>query len=346
MLKKRIILVAAVILCSFCGGCSSDSDTSSASSSVKDVFAMDTYMNLKAFGKNSQTAVDEAADEIVRLEEILSVTNDESDVSLINNAGGKYVSVNEDTLEIIKTACEIGEKSNGALDITVYPVLREWGFTTGDYKIPDSDTLAELLENVDYSQIKIDGDSVEIPDNFQIDLGALAKGYTGDKLMEIFRENGIESAVISLGGNVQTLGRKTDGELWKVAVTDPFNPDDNIGVVSVEDKAVITSGNYERYFIGEDGNTYWHIIDASDGYPADNGLVSVTIIGSSGILCDALSTALFVEGFDGAVDFWQSGEYDFDMILVTDDDKIYITDGISDAFQPQGSNLPEVISNE
>ena len=342
-MKKYLCLAIAILL--LLSGCSTVSENTENFQATKDVFAMDTYMNLKAYGENSEIALEIAGDEIKYLDELLSVTNNDSDVRKINNSNGNSVSVNKETAEIIQNAIEIGDQTNGALDITIYPVLKEWGFTTNDYKIPDGKTIEMLLKNVDYNKIKLDGNSVTIPENFELDLGALAKGYTSDKVMEILRNNDVGSAVVSLGGNVQTLGRKPDGSLWKVAVTDPFSPDSAMGVLDVEDKAVITSGNYERYFVAENGEMYHHIIDPSDGYPADSGLVSVTIIGDSGIMCDALSTALFVSGFEKAVNYWKNNK-DFDMILVTDRKNIFITEGIADTFENVSEMSMEVITDK
>ncbi len=342
-MKKFLCLAAAALL--VFSGCRAENKKSENSQASKDVFAMDTYMNLKAYGENSEAALEAAADEITYLDELLSVTNNNSDIWKINNSAGNSVSVNNDTAEIIKKAIEIGDKTNGALDITIYPILKEWGFTADDHKIPDKETLAMLLENVDYQRIKLDGSIVTVPENYQLDLGALAKGYTSDKIMEILRNNNVESAVVSLGGNVQTLGRKPDGSLWKIAVTDPFSPNSAMGIIEIENKAVITSGNYERYFIGEDGKIYHHIIDPADGYPADNGLVSVTIIGESGIMCDALSTALFVSGIENAIDHWRKNN-DFDMILITDEKEIFITEGIADNFENVSEMNMEVVTKE
>ncbi len=311
-------------------GCEKNSSGNGVQAS-RDVFAMDTYMNMKAYGENADEALKLAENEILRLEKLLSVTDENSDISAINNAKGNDVAVAEETAEIISKALEIGDETGGALDISVYPVLREWGFTAGEYKIPEKSTLDALIEDVDYRRIQLEDGVVTVPSNYQLDLGALAKGYTSDRVTKILAENGVESAVVSLGGNVQTLGKKPDGSMWKIAVTDPFSPDSTLAVVEVFDKAVITSGNYERYFIGEDGVRYHHIIDPDDGFPADNGLVSVTIIAESGIMCDALSTALFVSGYGGAADFWRK-HGNFDMILIDDDGKIYITPGIEDSF--------------
>ena len=141
---------------------------------------------------------------------------------------------------------------------------------------------------------------------------------------------------------MQALGTKPDGSDWKIAVRDPFSPEQDMCMIEVSDKAVITSGNYERCFTADDGKVYWHILDPSDGYPADNGLVSVTVIGDSGIDCDALSTALFVAGYDKAVDFLRS-ESSYELILVTDDKKLYYSEGLSECFTDLSDMGAEVI---
>lgn len=307
----------------------------------RDVFAMDTYMSLTAYGDNAANALDKATEKISELESILAVNSEESDVWKINNSNGNSVQVSDDTAEIIASAIEYCD-STGTLDITIYPVLREWGFTTRDYKIPDDETLNRLLKNVNYSDIQVNGNIISVPENYMIDLGAVAKGYTGDEVIAELRKNGVESAIISLGGNVQSLGLKPDGSQWNISVANPFMPDTSMCIISTGEKAVITSGNYERYFTGEDGKNYCHIIDKSDGYPADNGLVSVTIIGDSGIMCDALSTALFIAGTEKAQEYWRKNG-GFDMILVTDDGRILYTDGIKDSLKNTSDMLSEVI---
>lgn len=339
--KFGSLFTAAIMIISF-SACSSEQNTALQETGL---FAMDTYMTLKANGKNADTALKLAEERIRILEAELSVTDVESDIGKINSSNGIAASVSDDTAELISAGISYGEKTSGALDISIYPVLSEWGFTTGEYHIPTEKKLAELLENVDYSQVRITDNDVVVPEDYKIDLGALAKGYTGDKIMEVFRENDVNSAVISLGGNVQTLGSKPDGTDWRIGVKDPFSPDIDFCVISVKDKAVVTSGNYERCFTGDDGNQYWHIIDPQDGYPADNGLVSVTIIGNSGLMCDALSTALFIMGTDKAVSYWKEHN-DFDMILVTDDARVLYTEGISEKFDNTGNMTSEVITNE
>ncbi len=346
--KKFFVFVLSCLL--LCGCTPAEEQTSHKTSevsepAVRDLFAMDTYMNLKVWCTDGDTVLDESAVLISDLENLLSVTNPESDTSRINQNAGSPVEIAQDTANLIQEAIQIGSDSDGALDITVYPVLKAWGFTTQEYQIPDAQKIQDLLKSVDYQKIKLNQNTVEIPADMQIDFGSLAKGYTSDKLMELFKTHGAESAIVSLGGNVQALGRKQDGSLWSVGVVNPLAPDENMCILKIENQAVITSGNYERYFTGEDGRNYWHIIDPKDGYPADNGLISVTVVGESGLLCDALSTALFAEGTERAVMHYQKSD-NFEMVLVTDDGKILISEGIADNFE-NISNFPvEVVTHE
>ena len=336
-------LLSAIALLFTASGCGpAGSSSATVSSYSRDVFAMDTYMSIRAYG-GGEEALSAAESCIKDLEGRLSVTISSSDVSRINNSSGKPVEVSDDTLKIIQKAQDISRSSGGALDITAYPLVREWGFTTGEYKVPSQERINELLKNVDSSKISISGSTVTLASGQQIDLGALAKGYTGDKVIETLRSNGAEAAIISLGGNVQSFGKKPDGSPWKVAVRDPFSPEKDMCTIEIGEKAVITSGNYERCFTGDDGKAYWHIIDPADGFPADNGIVSATVIGDSGLLCDGLSTALFVKGTEGAEQMWRS-DRSYDMILVTDDKKILYTEGIADSFKNLSSMSAEVIA--
>lgn len=294
-------------------------------------FSMDTYMEITAYGSKGEAAIASCKDEICRLESLLSATDETSDIARLNASG--VADVNPDTAEIIRYAMLIGEETDGALDITVYPVLKEWGFTTDEYHVPDSETLNELLQRVDFTQISIEDNAiptVTVPTGVQLDLGALAKGYASDKAAEIMKQNGITSALINLGGNIMTVGSNLSGSPWKIGIRNPFSLDENIGILEVADKAVITSGSYERNFTA-DGKTYHHIIDPATGCPAESGLVSVTVIGDSGIQCDALSTALFVMGAEKAAEYHREKD-GFDMILVTEEGEILITDGIADSF--------------
>ncbi|MGN0594953.1 MAG: FAD:protein FMN transferase, partial [Hominimerdicola sp.] len=252
---KRWLTVLSLSLAMLCG-CSNTSQHSNSEITAevtRDIFAMDTYMYLKAYGENAETALGIASERILSLEKTFSVTYENSDTWAINHADGKCVNVSTDTLKILNTAIDIGNKTNGALDITLYPILKAWGFTTDKFTIPSEKDLNELLKYVDYQKISIHNDTVQLDKEMQLDFGALAKGYTSDCVVEILKENKIESALVNLGGNVHALGVKPDGSPWKVAVKNPFSPNEELCILEISDKAVITSGNYERYFTDEDG---------------------------------------------------------------------------------------------
>ena len=172
----------------------------------------------------------------------------------------------------------------------------------------------------------------------EIDLGGIAKGYTGDRVMQVFKKAGIYSGLISLGGNVQALGSKPDGSPWRVAIQDPQNELEYLGVLEISDKAVITSGGYERFF-EEDGVRYHHIIDPRTGYPADSGLISATIISEDGTLADGLSTSLFIMGKDEAEEFWRANSDKFDYILESADGRLYVTEGVVGSFTTNAKTI-------
>lgn len=312
----------------------SDEDVSDEEAS-KDIFAMDTYMTVTAYGEQAQEAVDEAGAEIERLDNLLSTGNEESEIAKLNQSGSATLS--EDAGYLVERALELNEETDGAFDIAIYPVMEAWGFPTQNYQVPSEDTLQSLLKLCDVSQITYDKDNRGISFNqegIKIDLGGIAKGYTSSRIMEIYKENNISSGLVNLGGNVQALGTKTDGSKWRVAVQSPDDSDDYLGVLSIEDKAVITSGGYERYF-EQDGKNYHHIIDPATGYPAENGLTSVTIVSEDGTLADGLSTSLFIMGKDRAIEFWKAHSDEFDAIILTDDEKLYVTEGIQDDFSTE-----------
>ncbi len=294
------------------------------------ILAMDTVMNLTVYGEDNIGLLDSAEEYIVYLEDLLSATKETSEIYCVNDSGGETVELSEDTYDLLIQSLEFCDETGGVLDISIYPVLLAWGFTTGEYHVPSDDEIKLLLQNVSYEKIIAEDQSVRIPENMKIDLGALAKGYTGDKVCELLSESGVHTAILNLGGDVRTLGSKPDGSPWRVAIQDPTG-DGYAGVVEFTgDLSIVTSGGYERFF-EENGEVYWHIIDPATGYPAKSGLISVSIISDSGTYADALSTALFIMGADQAETYWK--EHDgFDYILITEDESVIITEGIENGF--------------
>lgn len=298
----------------------------------KEFFAMDTYMEVDAYGDNGEKAVAKAEKEVNKLDSILSTGKSTSEISKLNKNKKQVVSA--DTMSLIKESVKISKETNSAFNPTIYPLMELWGFTTKNYYVPKDNEIKPLLNHMDIDNIKIDERKNEVSfkdSNMKIDLGAIAKGYTSSKIIDIFKENNIKSGMVTLGGNVQVLGKKPDGSLWKVGIQNPIGEDEYLGVLQTSDKAVITSGGYERNFT-KNGKIYHHILDLSNGYPANNGLTSVTIISSDGTLADALSTSLFVMGKDKAIDFYKKSNYNFDFILYSSDNKLIISDGIKDIF--------------
>lgn len=293
------------------------------------LFAMDTVMSITANGEDAQVAVDEAVASIYELEDLFAVTNRGSDIFSLNTASSLAVSAQ--TIDIITRAIEISDMTGGLFNIAMYPIIREWGFTTGEYKIPDTDTLKALLRNIDYNEISLEGRDITLPKDMEIDVGGLAKGYAGDVAGRVLEEKGITSGLINLGGDVQVIGTKPNGADWRVAIQNPEG-EGYICVLSVSDTTVMTSGSYERYFTGNDGNDYHHIMDPRTGAPANSGLISVTVVADSGCTGDALATALFIMGMDKATEFWRD-RGGFEAIFMTDTGDISITEGLIDSFE-------------
>ena len=313
----------------------------------KQLFAMDTYMEFTAYGKNSEKAVDAAIEEVQKLDAMLSAENSKSEVYALNEQGN--LQATDDLAELILRGKEIYQETDGLFDDTIYPVMKLWGFPTGNYHVPTAAEVQKKLALVDENKVEIqtrDSDEkgrdskekakfVTLGADQQIDFGGIAKGYTGQKLAELFQEYGVSSALVSLGGNIQAIGTKPDGSSWKVGIRDPKGgQQDYIGVLSVENQAVITSGGYERYF-EEDGKTYIHIINPRTGYPADGDLLSVTIVSKDGTLADGMSTALYIMGYEKACQFWRQRREEFNVILVTDDGKIHISENLKGNFQTE-----------
>lgn len=306
------------------------------------LFAMDTFMTY-TINDGDEAMAEEVESIINEIENLISTTKSESQIYKLNLNG--CVDADDMVIDILSEAFKYEEMTDGVIDISIYPVVSEWGFTTGEYKVPSQQKLDELLENVDYKRITVDGNKISLAPNMKVDLGCIGKGYTGDQIVKKLRDYGVESAIISLGGNVQTMG-KNGNKPWKVAIADPLGKSQFIGAVSVENQAVVTSGGYERFF-EEAGRKYHHIINPVTGKPADNDILAVSVVGPSGTACDALSTALFIMGLDKASAFWRENNdklSDTDFLIVDKDGIIHITEGLKANFEPMSTMTVEVIS--
>ena len=341
MLKRYIYQILLITCCLCLVSCDSEPgigrqrNTERSQAKEREFFAMDTYMTFTAYGQEADTALQAAEEEIHKLEGEWSVTDENSEIYKINHSQGAPVMLSQDTEKILDFALEMARQTDGALDPTIYPIMTAWGFTTDQNRIPSSEEIESLLENVGYEQAVLNGNQIQLPAGMELDLGAVGKGYAGDLAAEILKDRGITSALLDIGGNIQAVGSRPDGSDWRLGIRNPFG-EGQVGVLFVSDRAVVTSGNYERYFAGDDGQIYGHIIDPSTGYPADTGLASVTIIAEEGKVGDALPTAMFVKGPQEAEEYWRAHQ-DFDMLMITEDGEIRLTEGIQDSFTLSGS---------
>ena len=327
--KKLFSLLALSISLTLClAGCSSA--PGEARRHTKELFAMGTYMSLAAYGDQAEAALDEAENRITEWESLWSTTDAGSEIYQINHSNGQPVAVCAETETLLRFTLKMAEQTEGALDPTIYPLVDAWGFIRQDYRVPSAQEIRELLSRTGYENLRLENHQVTLPEGMQLDLGAVGKGYAGQLLADSFREQGITSALLDMGGNIQLVGSRPDGSPWRLGIQNPFG-EGSIGVLEAEDRAVVTSGGYERYFTDEEGKTYWHILDPATGYPADSGLASVTIIADNGALCDALSTAVFVMGLEQGSRYWKTNG-GFDMLLVTEAGEIYLTEGVEGRF--------------
>lgn len=342
MNRRKTAVLVSLLLClcmlSACAGGGEQNEQAASGEQAKltkEVYAMDTVMDLTIYGFHkegkalSETELGEVMNQAValinRLEDLFSVTKQDSDIAKINAAGGKPVTVADETYDLLQKCLHYSDITDGMFDISIYPLVKLWGFTTGEYHVPTEQEIRKVQDQIDYKKIRLsDGNNVQIEEGMQIDLGAAAKGYLSQKLMDLFRAEGIESAIVSLGGNVQAMGKKEDGSLYNIGLVDPADGTSIYGTLEVEDRAVITSGIYQRYF-EKDGQTWHHIMDKGTGKPADNGLASVTVVTADGSTGDALATALYVMGEEKAVEY-QKNHPEIEIILIRKDGSLWQSD--------------------
>ena len=296
-----------------------------------EVFAMDTVMQLTAYGSGAERALGVAEGELARLDAELSAQRASSEIAKLN-AGGACE--NEEVLRVLARALEIAERTDGAYDPTVYPLMQLWGFGTESAHVPQQTEISDALGAVGYEKLSAVTSPYALPSGMAVDLGGIGKGFAAETLRTCLQEQGIRSAVLSLGGNVTLIGSKMDGSDWTVGLQDPEG-DGCFGYVSGKDVSVVTSGGYQRYF-EEKGRRYGHILNAKTGWPAGTGLSSVTIVSADDTLADGLSTALFVMGPDRALAFWRESD-DFEAVFLLDSGEIYVTQGLQGSFRSERS---------
>lgn len=309
-------------------------------------YTMDTVMTVTVYGEEAEEAARAVQQELVRLDKLWSRTDSQSEVSRINDRAGDgtEVTISPDTAGLLRRALRIMEDSAGTFNPMMAPVMDAWGFSKEEYRVPDGDELAELLPLTMQAPVVVWDDELEqgyarLPTEGQrLDLGGIAKGEAAAAAELTAWKYDIEGGVLDLGGNISVFGSKPDNTAWKVAVKDPQNTQEYLCVLTMKERTCSTSGGYERYF-EQDGQTYHHIIDPATGYPADSGLRCVTVVSKNAAWADGYSTAFFVMGAERALEFWKTEEEicgEMDLILVTEEDHVYVTEGLKDGFEAQG----------
>lgn len=296
--------------------------------------AMDTVMSVRSFGKNSQKINTKVMLHVLELESMISVTDLESEVYKLNHADGETVVVSPEVFRLAEYGLQQAKKVDGIFNPVLFPVTSAWGFTTKEYKVPSQVELDDLLKLTDFTKVRLDYSrqnstpTIQMDSGMAFDFGAIGKGFAGDEIIRILKENGIKSALLDLGGNIQLLGKKPDGSLWNVGLKNPWGG--NVPVsVKVEDCAVITSGGYERFFVADDGNEYIHILNGKTGKPVKNNVVSSTIVAKDGIYADFLSTTTFILGKEKTKELWKASK-DFEFIMIFEDKSICYSQGLVD----------------
>ena len=315
------------------GGCSSGPGPAS-SEAATEFFAFDTLIDLKAYCNREM--LDLAQERCEYFDQHFSTTIEGSDVWRINHAQGEPVEVAQETADVIERSLAYSEVSGGLFDVTIGAVSNLWDFD--NHVKPDDAAIEEAVRHVGYQNVSVSGTTVELADpEAMVDLGGIAKGYIADDLASLFREHGVTSGIINLGGNVYALGTKPDGESWKVGVQDPNDASAGASgegegssgrsinaYIECHDRSVVTSGLYERTF-EQDGVTYYHILDPRTGYPVETDLVSSSISSERSIDGDAYATILFLLGRDAALDLATSSDGLIDALLCGADGTITTT---------------------
>lgn len=305
---------------------------------------MGTLCSIRIFNEIDYNIVLEAFNKIKEFENLMSTYKHDSEISLINSmSGNKPVKVSFDTFYLIKKAIEYSNKTNGLLNISIYPLVKKWAINSENANIPHKEDIEKLLKIIDYKHIELNEEEQTVflkKYGMGIDLGAIAKGYTADVVANILKRNGVTSAVIDLGGNLYCIGLNVNDNKWRIGIQNPHINIERgtiVGYVEIENKSLVTSGIYERYF--ENNNkVYHHLLNPATGYPIDNELASVTIISDLSIEGDGLSTPIFLMGIEKGMKFIEKTN-GVEAIFICKNDNVYITSGLIDNFVLRDNNF-------
>lgn len=327
MKKGKAVVLAVCLAVSLLTACQRKIEPIS-----KSGFLLNTFVTVTLYDKDDPKILNECLDICRSYENIFSKTIEGSEVYKINHRSAQESSVklSPDMAALLSKGLYYSRISNGDFDVTVEPLSSLWDFTAPNPIIPPSDEISAAVKKVGYKNLKLDDDTLTFlsPDT-SIDLGAIAKGYIADRMKDYLLEQGVKSAIINLGGNVLCVGKKPDGSPFKIGLQKPYaDRNETIETLNIEDMSVVSSGVYERHFV-KDGVNYHHILNPRDGYPYDNGLVSVTILSKLSVDGDALSTTCFSMGLEKGMELLNSMD-DVYGVFITADGSVHYTEGAKD----------------
>jgi Membrane-associated lipoprotein involved in thiamine biosynthesis len=294
-------------------------------------FVLGTYCTVSLYEKGTDKLYSEIFSRLASLESVLSANRDDTNIAMINSSSGiAPVIAMPETRIVLREALAFAEETRGLFDPAIGPLVKAWNIGTEEAAVPGPQELKNALTLVDYRKIHMNDEqgTVFLEDRgMRLDLGAIAKGYAADEVVKILETNRIGRAIIDLGGNVYAFGRKKPGKDWEIGVRDPETTGGNpILSLSVSNRSVVTSGINERFF-EKDGKHYHHILDPRTGYPAETGLLSVTIISSTSMLADALSTSTFLLGLEAGMELISKTE-GVEAIFITTDHTVWTSPGL------------------
>lgn len=319
--KLSAVLTASALLLTGCSGAKSSTQTDQDLTYTDMLF--DTVIKIQILDPADESILDGLKKLCEKYDTMFSATNTDSELYKLNHANGQPFTVSSETANLIQEGIHYSELSGGAFDLTIEPVSALWDFKADKPTVPSSDAIAQAVSHVDYTKVDIQDNTVTLEDpEAGIDLGAIAKGYIADQVKTYLKKQGINHAIINLGGNVDVIGTKPDGSKYNIGIQKPFDESgEAITSVQLKDQTVVTSGIYERYF-KKNGKLYHHILDPRTGYPCENNLYSVSIITDSSTKADALSTTCFLLGYEKGMELIQSMD-GVEAIFITDDEKVH-----------------------
>lgn len=335
MLKfKNTILLLIIILTTLLISCFKTSSKTNEPLSRTETL-MGTVVKVTLYDSNNSKILDEAFNKVKEIEKLVSANSAGTELDSVNKAAGvNAVKVSPLTFEVIEKGLEYSISSKGDFDVTVGPLVKLWSIGLEDAKVPTQEEIDSTLPLIDYNSLELNKQEQTVflkNPNMALDLGAIAKGFTADKVAEVLTDNGVKSAIIDLGGNVFAHGLKPSGDNWTIGIQNPFNTrGDIVGTIKVSNKTVVTSGIYERY-IEKDNIKYHHLLNPDTGYPYNNDIAGISIITDKSTDADALSTTVFAKGIIDGLAYVKSLN-NVEAIFVSRDNKIYITDGLKESF--------------